>query len=241
MCGQLLPQVGEGQGEGQRRLPSPVSLRSTPSPASGRGAACSMILGRDGFAKRIVVSRETLDRLTLYVELLIAWNRRINLVGANTIGDIWRRHILDSAQLMPLLPDGTRVVVDVGSGAGLPGLVLAMLGVPEVHLVESDQRKAAFLREAQRVTGTPATIHGQRAERMAPIAADVIVARAVAPVDNLLLMVDKFRKPHTICLFLKGKGVEGELTHLPPALKIKAQILPSRSDPTGRILRLEGP
>src|SRR5579872_6350644 len=156
MCGQLLPQVGEGQGEGQRRLPSPVSLRSTPSPASGRGAACSMILGRDGFAKRIVVSRETLDRLTLYVELLIAWNRRINLVGANTIGDIWRRHILDSAQLMPLLPDGTRVVVDVGSGAGLPGLVLAMLGVPEVHLVESDQRKAAFLREAQRVTGTPA-------------------------------------------------------------------------------------
>jgi len=203
----------------------PVSTRLTP----------------EGFAKLAAVSRETLERLQAYVALLTAWNRRINLVGANTIGDIWRRHILDSAQLMPLLPDGTRVVVDVGSGAGLPGLVLAMLGVPEVHLVESDQRKAAFLREAQRVTGTPATIHGQRAERMAPIAADVIVARAVAPVDNLLLMVDKFRKPHTICLFLKGKGVEGELTHLPPALKIKAQILPSRSDPTGRILRLEGP
>lgn len=195
----------------------------------------------EGFAKLAVVSRETLDRLQAYVALLIAWNRRINLVGANTIGDIWRRHILDSAQLMPLLPGGTRTVVDVGSGAGLPGLVLAILGVSQVHLVESDQRKAAFLREAQRVTGAPATIHAERAERLAAIAADAIVARAVAPVDNLLLMVDKFRKSHTICLFLKGKGVEEELTHLPPALKMKVQILPSRSDPNGRILRLEGP
>jgi len=203
----------------------PVSTRLTP----------------EGFAKLAAVSRETLDRLQAYVALLTAWNRRINLVGANTIGDVWRRHILDSAQLMPLLPDRTRVLVDVGSGAGLPGLVLAMLGVPEVHLIESDQRKAAFLREAQRVTGAPVTIHAQRAERLAPIASDVIVARAVAPVDNLLLMVDKFRRTHTICLFLKGKGVEEELTHLPPALKMKAQILPSRSDPTGRILRLEGP
>ncbi len=203
----------------------PVSTRLTP----------------EGFAKLATVSRETLDRLQAYVALLAAWNRRINLVGANTIGDVWRRHILDSAQLMPLLPSTTRVVVDVGSGAGLPGLVLAILGVPEVHLVESDQRKAAYLREAQRVTDAPVTVHAQRAERLAPLAADVIVARAVAPVDNLLLMVDKFRVPHTICLFLKGKGVEEELTHLPPALKMKAQILPSRSDPTGRILRLEGP
>lgn len=203
----------------------PVSTRLTP----------------EGFAKLATVSRETLDRLQAYVALLTAWNRRINLVGANTIGDVWRRHILDSAQLMPLLPAGTRVVVDIGSGAGLPGLVLAILGVPEVHLVESDQRKAAFLREAQRVTDAPVTIHGLRAERLVPIAADAIVARAVAPVDKLLLMVDKFRSPHTICLFLKGKGVKDELTHLPPALKMKAQILPSRSDPTGRVLRLEGP
>lgn len=203
----------------------PVSTRLTP----------------EGFAKLAGVSRETLERLRAYVDLLSAWNRRINLVGPNTIGDVWRRHILDSAQLMPMLPDDTRVAIDVGSGAGLPGLILAILGVPDVHLVESDQRKAAFLREAQRVTATPVKIHAQRVEQLAPIAADVIVARAVASVDNLLLMVDKFRKPHTICLFLKGKGVEGELTHLPPALKMKARILPSRSDPTGRILRLEGP
>ncbi|MDE2166156.1 MAG: 16S rRNA (guanine(527)-N(7))-methyltransferase RsmG [Alphaproteobacteria bacterium] len=195
----------------------------------------------EGFARLAGVSRETLERLQAYVALLSAWNRRINLVSANTLGDVWRRHILDSAQLMPLLPEEARVMVDIGSGAGLPGLILAILGVPEVHLVESDQRKAAFLREAQRVTDVPVVIHAQRAERLPPIPADVIVARAVAPVDNLLLMVDKFRKPHTICLFLKGRGVDEELTHLPPALQIKARILPSRSDPTGRILRLEGP
>jgi len=195
----------------------------------------------EGFAKLARVSRETLERLQAYVGLLTAWNRRINLVGPNTIGDVWRRHILDSAQLMPLLPDDARVVVDIGSGAGLPGLILSILGVPEVHLVESDQRKAAFLREAQRVTGAPVTIHAQRAERLTPFPADAVVARAVAPVDNLLLMVDKFRGRHTICLFLKGKGIEEELTRLPPALKMKARILPSRSDPTGRILRLEEP
>lgn len=197
-------------------------------------------LTEEGFANISGVSRETRDRLAAYVALLAAWNRRINLVSANTLGDIWRRHVLDSAQLMPLLPAGARIVVDIGSGAGLPGLILAILGVPEVHLIESDQRKAAFLREASRVTGAPVTIHALRAERVPPIAADVVVARAIASVDKLLLMVDKFIKPYTICMFLKSEAVETELRHLPSILQTKACILPSRSDPTGRILRLEG-
>lgn len=194
----------------------------------------------DGFVRITGVSRETLTRLQAYVHLLTAWNRRINLVSPNTIGDVWRRHILDSAQLAPLLPAGTRVVVDIGSGAGLPGLVLAILGVPQVHLIESDQRKAAFLREAQRMTDAPVTIHAQRVEQIPPLIADAVVARAVAPVDKLLLMVDKFCGNHTICLFLKGKTVEEELTHLPPALKMRARIVTSRSDPTGRILCFGG-
>src|SRR5580698_1274690 len=88
-------------------------------------------LGPTGFARVTGVSRETLDRLVAYVELLELWNRRINLVGRNTIGDIWRRHILDAAQLYPMLPARTKVLVDLGSGAGLPGLVLALMGVPE--------------------------------------------------------------------------------------------------------------
>src|SRR6202044_3793088 len=131
-------------------------------------------------------SRETLDRFGTYVDLLGAWNRRINLVGRNTIGDVWRRHILDCAQLIRYVPPQARVLVDLGSGAGLPGLVLAILGVPEVHLVESDLRKAAFLREAARVTGATAQIHPQRAEKMPRLAADLITARAVASLPDLL-------------------------------------------------------
>ncbi|HUB94696.1 MAG TPA: 16S rRNA (guanine(527)-N(7))-methyltransferase RsmG, partial [Stellaceae bacterium] len=122
-------------------------------------------MGRDGFARLMPVSRETLERLDAYVGLLRAWNRRINLVGATTLGDPWRRHILDSAQIHPHLPRGARVLVDLGSGAGLPGAVLAAMGVPEVHLVDSDQRKAAFQREASRVMALPLAIHAERAER----------------------------------------------------------------------------
>ncbi len=137
-------------------------------------------LGREGFARVFDVSRETLERLDAYVGLLAAWNRRINLVGASTLGDPWRRHILDSAQLLPHVPRQARVLVDLGSGAGLPGLILSILGVPEVHLVESDQRKAAFLFEAARITGAACKIHPVRAEKMPRLAADVVTARALA-------------------------------------------------------------
>src|SRR5579864_8505796 len=99
-------------------------------------------LGAGGFQKLSNVSRETLDRLVSYVELLTTWNARINLVGPRTLGDIWRRHVLDSAQLYPHIPQGTHLLIDLGSGAGFPGLVLSILGIPEVHLVEADARKA---------------------------------------------------------------------------------------------------
>src|SRR5262249_35042671 len=105
-------------------------------------------LGPAGFARVSGVSRETLEKLSGYVELLSQWNRRINLVSANTMGDVWRRHILDCAQLAKYLPRSARVVVDLGAGAGLPGLILGAMGVPEMHLIESDLRKSAFLREA---------------------------------------------------------------------------------------------
>src|SRR5215469_10920571 len=112
--------------------------------------------------EQLNVSRETLARLETYVQLLMAWNRRINLVGPRTLRDVWRRHILDSGQLLALMPPKARVLVDLGSGAGLPGLILAILGVPEVHLLESDGRKCAFLREAARVTEATVTVHAQR-------------------------------------------------------------------------------
>jgi len=196
-------------------------------------------LGASGFSNISGVSRETMARLEAYVGLLTVWNRRINLVGANTLGDVWRRHILDSAQLFPLLPEKPRVVVDIGSGAGLPGLVLAIMGVPEVHLIESDQRKAAFLREAKRVAEAHnVTIHAQRAEKMGGLRADAVIARAVAPLDQLLYIAEPFLTSHSYCLFLKGKTAEAELTEARKTWRIEAETLPSRADPAGIVLRL---
>jgi 16S rRNA (guanine527-N7)-methyltransferase len=186
------------------------------------------------------VSRETRERLEAYVALLGQWNPRINLVGPRTLEDVWRRHIQDSAQLRPLVPDTARILLDLGSGAGFPGLVLAILGVPEVHLVEADLRKAAFLREAARVTGTAATVHAQRIEATAPIRADVVTARALAPLPNLLDHAERFIATHSILLFLKGQGAAEELTHAQKAWKMRATHVPSATDPSGTILRLEG-
>ncbi|HEX3501624.1 MAG TPA: 16S rRNA (guanine(527)-N(7))-methyltransferase RsmG [Stellaceae bacterium] len=191
------------------------------------------------FQNQTGVSRETLARLEAYVELLSAWNRRINLVGPRTIGDIWRRHILDSAQLFPLIPAKARVLLDVGSGAGLPGLILAILGVREVHLVEADQRKCVFLREAARITQSSVQIHPQRLEKCPRFGADVITARAFAPLADLLDQVERFAGAHTILLFLKGKTVGEELTEARKAWNMRATPHPSVSDPSGTVLRLE--
>ncbi len=109
-----------------------------------------MPLGPEGFAEFVPVSRETLARLEAYADLLTRWSARINLVGRDTLVDLWRRHILDSTQLHRFIPNSARSLIDLGSGAGLPGLVLAILGVSGVELVEADSRKAAFLREAAR-------------------------------------------------------------------------------------------
>ena len=178
-------------------------------------------------------------RLEAYVELLTAWNRRINLVGPSTLGDVWRRHILDSAQLFPLIPSRARVLLDIGSGAGLPGLILAVLGVPTVHLVEADQRKCVFLHEAARITKTAVEIHPQRLEKCRVFGADVIAARAFAPLANLLDKASAFTGIHTILLVPKGKSVGEELTDARKEWKMQATLHKSVSDPSGTVLRLE--
>jgi len=195
-------------------------------------------LGATGFARISNVSRETLERLSDYVDLLEQWNRRINLVGRNTMGDVWRRHILDAAQLWPLLPARTRVLTDLGSGAGIPGLVLAAMGVPEVHLVESDQRKAAFLREASRIMGLPVSIHPERIEKLPPFDVDVVTARGLADLSELLDLAEKFLSKRTVCLFLKGKSVAQEVAIANESWAMAAEEIPSRSDPNGVILKL---
>ncbi|HWK46855.1 MAG TPA: 16S rRNA (guanine(527)-N(7))-methyltransferase RsmG [Stellaceae bacterium] len=196
----------------------------------------------EAFAASTDVSRETLDRLRCYADLLVKWNARINLVGPATLTDLWRRHILDSAQLVPLLPETARIVVDLGSGAGLPGLILAALTRQRgmtVHLIEADQRKCAFLREAARLTEVPVRIHACRFDAAPSIAADVVTARAVAPLSALLGHAERFLTPSGACLFLKGGQSAHEVREAQAHWPIRVRERPSHSDPTGVILQIQ--
>ncbi len=192
-----------------------------------------------GFARLIPVSRETLARLEALLALLGRWQRRINLVGVASMADPWRRHILDSAQLFRYLPAPDVRLLDLGSGAGFPGLVLAIMGVREVHLVESDRRKATFLREAARETGGDhARIHVARIEELEPFPVDVVTARALAPLPRLLELAAPFFGPRTLGLFLKGRNLDAELTAARRHWRMQVEIEPSLSSPEGRILIL---
>ena len=217
--------------------------------------------GPEEFQKDLDVSRETMARLERYAVLLEKWSRAINLVSQASLKHLWRRHMLDSAQLLPLLPPPPlgrpRVVLDLGSGAGFPGLVLAMLGAGEVHLVESDAKKTAFLREAARLTETAVEIHDGRIEDLPAIRTDVLTARALAPLPRLLDLVAPFfqapepaapneqanRQANTegpTAIFPKGRNVDRELTDSAEKWMMRVEVIPSRSDPLGRIIRLQG-
>lgn len=193
-----------------------------------------------GFQAATGVSRETLERLQTYAGLLVKWQKAINLVGPKTLPDLWSRHFLDSAQVFPLLPAGTRTLVDLGAGAGFPGLVLAIMGVPEVHLVESDARKGTFMREVIRETGTTAIVHTARIEQAAAFPADVITARALAPLETLFGYAARFWTPGTSGLFLKGESADAELTAAAESWTFEAERYPSRSDAAGVVLRVAG-
>ena len=196
-------------------------------------------LGAAGFAAATGVSRETMVRLESYAALLLSWSARINLVGRATLDDLWRRHFLDSAQLLPLLPAASRSLIDLGSGAGFPGLVLAVLGALGVELVEADSRKAAFLREAARITEARVVIRGCRIEAVPPHEVDVVTARGCAPLDRLLTLSERFIGPHTVCLFLKGEHADEELTVAGKAWTMTVSRRPSRADPSGSVLLLQ--
>jgi len=195
-------------------------------------------LDAQGFAEIFPVSRETLARLEAYAELLTRWSARINLVGRDTLADLWRRHMLDSAQLRPLVPDAAQSLVDLGSGAGFPGLVLAILGVAGVELVEADARKAAFLREAARIAEAKVAIRACRIAAVAPHPVDVVTARALAPLDPLLDLARPFIGPGAVCLFPKGERVEQELTLARKRWTMTVSMHHSIADPRGVVLRL---
>ena len=208
--------------------------------SSATGPARPEPLTAEAFAAAAGVSRETLDRLETYLALLRRWQKAINLVGPATLADPWRRHFWDSAQLLPHIPTRARSLLDVGSGAGFPGLVLAILGAPGVTLVESDGRKAAFLREAARATNAPVDIRAERIERLrAPTAPDVITARGVASLDLLLDRIKLYITPNTVCLFPKGRQADREIAAARRRWRMTVIKIPSATDPSGVILRLE--
>jgi 16S rRNA (guanine527-N7)-methyltransferase len=197
-------------------------------------------LSREAFGEQLGVSRETLERLTVFLDLLRRWQPAINLVGSATLADPWRRHVLDSAQLAAHVPAEAADLVDLGSGAGFPGMVLALLGVRGVHLIEGDRRKAQFLREVARRTDAPATIHAVRIEQMPGWPAAVVTARALAPLPRLLELADRFLVSDSVGLFLKGKSVERELTDARANWHMVSEMFPSLSGPTGMVLKLRG-
>ena len=196
------------------------------------------------FARELGVARETVSRLSTYVDLLCKRNQELNLVAESTLPQVWRRHILDSAQLIDQIPSDSRTLIDLGSGAGFPGLVLAIMlqgrADFEVHLVESIQKKCRFLEEVAVATGAAVRIHWARAETLPRFKADVITARAVAPLDRLLALVHPFFKSGTVGLFLKGKSVADELTLATKSWTLDSTHIPSRSDPSGTVLRVTG-
>lgn len=188
------------------------------------------------------VSRETLERLERFVALLQQWQQTTQLIASSTVPRLWTRHIADSLQLLDLAPEA-RVWVDLGSGGGFPGLVLACAlahrpGVA-VHLVESNTKKAAFLREAARVTGTPAVVHGMRVEAFADSfagRAEIITARALAPLKLLLDQCFGLWTEGTQALLHKGQDVDAELTEASRYWNMVPTLVPSRTDPKGRIV-----
>jgi 16S rRNA (guanine527-N7)-methyltransferase len=196
------------------------------------------------FARDSEVPRETLERLTKFAQLLTERNEHLNLVADSTLPDLWRRHFLDSAQLAAFIPDGARTLVDLGSGAGFPGMVLAIMrsaGSPLiVHLVEATQKKCRFLEEVAGATGTPVEVHWARSEDLVELQADVVTARALAPLPKLLNLAFPFFKATSTGLFLKGRSLDAELTEACESWKLQAERLPSRSDPSGSILRVTG-
>ena len=182
----------------------------------------------------------TLAALDDFAELLLRWNRTVNLIARSDEPNLWDRHIADSLQLIPHLPalPVPARAIDLGSGGGFPGLILAIAtGIP-FDLIESDQRKSAFLREAARITGANATVHSLRIESAILPPAPLITARALAPLPALLALAAPKLAPDGVCLFLKGANADAELPAAAQGWHMRVERFPSRSHPSAQILRI---
>jgi 16S rRNA (guanine527-N7)-methyltransferase len=200
----------------------------------------------ESFASYFSVSRETGGRLQAYVDLLKQWQPTINLVAPSTLEDAWERHIVDSAQLFILAPSDAMRWLDLGSGAGFPGMVLALMLAERpgarMTLIESDQRKSAFLAEVARKTGAPVDILSQRIEKVATQAKvgpyDVVTARALAPLPKLFELAIPYFSSATTGLFPKGREAEAEIRAARTEFDFDLSLQPSLTDEAGRVLKV---
>jgi 16S rRNA (guanine527-N7)-methyltransferase len=188
------------------------------------------------------VSRESAAKLQSFVNLALDWQPRINLIASSTVAEIWTRHVADSLQLLPLIPPKTTVIADLGSGGGFPGLVLACTVDAVVHLYESNGKKAAFLREALRVSGTKGAVHAVRLETLKSAQdlppASLVTARALAPLDELLGLAHPFLARGATGLFHKGQNLDVELTQARKSWTITAVAHRSTIDSHSFILEV---
>lgn len=194
------------------------------------------------------VSRETFEKFQLYVSLLQKWQKKINLVASATLPDVWERHMIDSLQIQPIIESFLRsklsentvpTLLDFGSGAGFPGMILAMTGKYDVHLMESDTRKTAFLREVARQTQTKLTCHNKRIEQIDPFPADIITARGFAALGKILHFGQRFYHPETGYILLKGEKAATEIAEAEMNWTLSHISTPSMSDPRGVVLTVE--
>ena len=188
------------------------------------------------------VSRETRERLEHYVAQLLKWNKRINLVSKSTVEQVWDRHILDSLQVFDLVDD-PKDWTDIGSGGGLPGLVVAVCALekfPEMHttLIESDQRKSAFCRSIARDLSLNVSIKTERIEAADPQGAHILSARALAPLDMLLSFTERHRAPDGTALFLKGQNWQAEVNESLASWSFKFEKIVSKTEPSAVILKI---
>ncbi|MDA9171420.1 16S rRNA (guanine(527)-N(7))-methyltransferase RsmG [Alphaproteobacteria bacterium] len=204
------------------------------------------IIKYDDFCSVQYVSRETYDKFKIYYETLIKWQKSINLISNTTLDDIWNRHILDSAQLYKYTQNMKGNILDFGSGAGFPGLVLAMMGNENVNAVESDEKKCIFLKEVARLSDTKINILNSRIEKLKFIKPELITARALAPliklieyIENYMKQGDNLRKDFPKLLFMKGKNYEQELLELKKIRNFDVTVFSSMSDEYGKILNIK--
>ncbi len=197
----------------------------------------------DKFCSHVFVSRETYEKLCVFHKILIKWQNTINLISKSTVKSIWERHFLDSAQLYTFVKGIEGHIIDFGSGAGFPGMVLAIMGKQDIHLVESDHKKCVFLKEIAMLTETDITIHNCRIEDLSFINVDLITCRALAPLSKLIDYVEIFlnkslgeNKKFPKMLFLKGKSYYSEVLEVSKNKIISFEEYPSITDRHGKIL-----